>query len=182
MTALPRRSRSRIRSGPPLSTAPPPRCGSRATTPRAADQQLAALDQHAARLERNVGSLQAVSEERSGLERGLAQLGDEGRALRDALAEQHVARPPAWARELFGARPAHPRHAEQYDRGVREVARYRIEHDVVDDAACRGPEPDDRHARGAWRQATRTMHQVQRRLGLEVERHLSRDRGAGRDL
>jgi hypothetical protein len=90
----------------------------------AADQQLAALDQHAARLARNVGSLPAVSDERSGLERRLAQLGDEGRTLRDALAEQHVAQPPAWARELFGERPAHPRQAEQYDRGVRQVARY----------------------------------------------------------
>jgi hypothetical protein len=47
----------------------------------------------------------------------------QGRDLRDALAERDVAQPPAWARAMFGERPAHPRQAEQYDHGVREVAR-----------------------------------------------------------
>ena len=79
---------------------------------------------------------------------------------------------------MFGERPAHPRQGEQYDRGVREVARYRIEHDVLDETPGLGPEPDDRHVRTAWRRANTTVRQVQRRLGLSVDR----DRGAGHEL
>ena len=44
----------------------------------AADQQLVALDQHAARLERDVGPVQAVRDERDGLDRRLAQLDARG--------------------------------------------------------------------------------------------------------
>ena len=144
----------------------------------AADQQLVALDQHAARLERDVGPVQAIRDERDGLDRRLAQLDAQGRDLRDALAERDVAQPPAWARAMFGERPAHPRQAEQYDRGVREVARYRIEHEVSDDAPELGPEPSDARQRGAWRQAANVARQVQRRLGREVTRE--RDLGIDR--
>ncbi|MDQ3849505.1 MAG: hypothetical protein M3296_02675 [Actinomycetota bacterium] len=50
--------------------------------------------------------------------------------MRDELAERQVAHPPAWARHMFGQRPQQYRRAEHYDRGVREAARYRIEHDI----------------------------------------------------
>ena len=108
----------------------------------------------------------------------------EGRDLRDALAERDVAQPPAWAREMFGERPAHPRQAEQYDRGVREVARYRVEHDVADAISGLGPEPepDEQRARSAWRQADTTLRQVQQRLGRSVDRGRGLDRGAGLEL
>jgi conjugative relaxase-like TrwC/TraI family protein len=144
----------------------------------AADQQLVALDRYAARLQRDVGPVQAVRDERDGLDRRLAQLDAQGRDLRDALAERDVAQPPAWAQQLFGERPAHPRQAEQYDRGVREVARFRIEHEVSDDAPELGPEPSDARQRGAWRQAANVARQVQRRLGREVTR--ARDLGIDR--
>ena len=144
----------------------------------AADQQLAALDHHAARLQRDVGPVQAVREERDGLERRVAQLTDEHRKLRDQFAERDVVQPPAWALAMFGERPAHPRQAEQYDHGVREVARYRIEHRVPDQAPELGREPSDSHQRGAFRQAANVARQVQRRLGREVtrERNLGIDR------
>ena len=150
----------------------------------AADQQLVALDQHAARLERDVGPVQAIRDERDGLDRRLAQLDAQGRDLRDALAERDVAQPPAWARAMFGERPAHPRQAEQYDRGVREVARYRVEHDVADAISGLGPEPepDEQRARSAWRQADTTLRQVQQRLGRSVDRGRGLDRGAGLEL
>ena len=144
----------------------------------AADQQLAALDQQTVRLERDVGPVHAVREERDGLDRRLAQLAAEHRGLRDQLAEKEVAEPPAWARAMFGECPAHPRQAEQYDRGVREVARYRIEHQVPDDALELGLEPTDSHQRRAFRQAANVARQVQRRLGREItqERDLGIER------
>ena len=98
--------------------------------------------------------------------------------VRDELAEQQVAHPPAWARAMFGERPQQYRRAEYYDRGVREVARYRIEFGVPDREPDLGPEPQGGAARAAWRRAARVAEQTRRRLGLEP----SRDRDLGREL
>jgi len=143
----------------------------------AADQQLAALDSQAGRLERTFGPAAAVREERAGLDRRVDELDHDVRQVRDELAEQTVASRPPWARELFGQRPEQYRRAEYWDRGVREVARYRIEHDVSDETPGLGPEPAGGPARGSWRQADRVLEQTQRRLGHELDR----DRGLDRE-
>jgi hypothetical protein len=61
--------------------------------------------------------------------------------LRDELAERDVAQPPAWAWawDIFGERLAEPRAAEQRNRGVRAVARYRLDYGVADQGAGHGP-------------------------------------------
>ena len=141
----------------------------------AGDQQLAALDSQAARLQRDLGSAGDIRGERDGLDRRIAQLERDTRTLRDELAERDVEQPPAWAREMFGARPEQYRRAEYYDRGVREVARYRLEHHVVDATPGLGPEPEAGADRSAWRQAARVAEQTQRRLGRDV----ARDRDVG---
>jgi chemotaxis protein histidine kinase CheA len=146
----------------------------------AADQQIAALDVQASRLERELGPAGEVRAERDGLERRIAELEREVRAVRDELAERQVADPPAWAREMFGARPEQYRRAEYYDRGVREVARYRIEHDVAGQTPGLGPEPASGAPRSAWRQADRVAEQTQRRLGRDVARDRERDVGLER--
>ena len=99
----------------------------------AADQQLAALDTQARRAERTLGRPDAVRQERAGLERRIGELDHQARQLRDELADREVAARPAWAREVFGERPVQYKRAEQWDRGVRDVARYRIEHHVPND-------------------------------------------------
>jgi len=99
----------------------------------AADQQIAALDTQAGRLERALGPAAAVREERAGLDRRVDELEHDVRQVRDELAEQVVASPPVWAHELLGPRPEQYRRAEHWDRAVRDVARYRIEHDVSED-------------------------------------------------
>ncbi|MGH2800998.1 MAG: hypothetical protein ACRDM0_25665, partial [Thermoleophilaceae bacterium] len=68
----------------------------------------------------------------------------------------------------------------QWDRGVRAVARYRVEHDVPNEIPGLGPEPADQRARGVWRQAASIIGEVQKRLGRSVDR--GHDRGAGREL
>jgi len=142
----------------------------------AADQQIAALDTQALRLQRALGPPAAVREERAGLDRRVGELDHDVRQVRDELAEQAVASPPAWAQETLGPRPEQYRRAEHWDRGVRDVARYRIEHDVSEDTPGLGPEPAGGAARGHWRQADRVLEQTQRRLGHELDRDLHRER------
>jgi len=142
----------------------------------AADQQLAALDTQADRLQRSLGPAAAIREERAGLDRRVDELDHDVRQVRDELAEQVVASPPAWARDLFGQRPEQYRQAEHWDRGVRDVARYRIEHHVDEDTPGLGPEPAGGAALGHWRQADRVLEQTQRRLGHELDRDLHRER------
>jgi hypothetical protein len=104
------------------------------------------------------------------------------RALVNQLAERDVVAPPTWAREMFGERPAHPRDGGQWDRGVRAVARYRVEHDVPAGIPGLGPEPPDQRALGAWRQASTLVANVHRQLGRSVERGRNHDRGSGLEL
>jgi hypothetical protein len=131
----------------------------------AADEQLNALDQHAARLGRQLGSADEIRGEHSGLQRAIGELEHQVRGVRDELAEHQVTHPPAWARDMLGERPAHPRQADQYDRAVRHVARYRIEHQLPDDTPGLGPQPPAGHQRDDWRQAADVARQVQRRPG-----------------
>ena len=145
-----------------------------------ADRQLAALDSQRDRLTAATGGLPAARDERDALDRREGQLQREAHELRDQIAERDVVAPPAWARETFGERPTHPRAGEQWDRGVRAIARYRVEHDVPDEIPGLGPEPADQRARGAWRQAASTIGEVQKRLGRSVDR--GHDRGAGLEL
>src|SRR4051794_41807541 len=70
--------------------------------------------------------------------------------MRDEPAERDVVVPPAWAGETFGERPDNTGTSAQWDRGVRAVARYRVEHDVADEILGLGPEPADQHGRHAW--------------------------------
>jgi conjugative relaxase-like TrwC/TraI family protein len=141
-----------------------------------ADRQLAALAGQRDRLIAATGGLPAVRDERDALDRREGQLEREARALVDQLAEREVVAPPAWAREAFGERPAHPRAGEQWDRGVRTVARYRVQHGVPDKTPGLGPEPAVQSARGPWRQAASIMGEAQKRLAR------SHDRGAGLEL
>jgi len=68
---------------------------------------------------------------------------------------------------------------EQWDRGVRAIARFRLEHDVADEIPGLGPEPREGRGRGAWRQADAAVRQVQERLG-RAERGRGRDAGLER--
>lgn len=147
----------------------------------AADQQIDALEQQAGRLQRHVGPAGAARQERDGLQGRLADVEHQARVVCDELADRQVAQPPAWARDMFGERPqASYRQAEHYDRGIREVARYRIAYDIPDHTPGLGAEPEAGDQRTAWRQADRAAEQAQRRLGRDVTRDRERDIGLER--
>jgi hypothetical protein len=149
-----------------------------------ADRQLTALANQREHLIATTRDLPAARDKRDALDRRERQLQHEARELRDGLAEQQVVAPPGWARDTFGERPAQPRSAEQWDRGVRTIARYRIDHDLPEQTPGLGPEPKDRSASNAWRKVDDTAEQIQRRLGRSIDRDRDRDRdrGAGLEL
>ena len=147
---------------------------------QAADQQLGALDRRAGRLQREIGPAAQIRGERDGLDRRVGELERQTRTVRDELAERQLAQAPAWARQMFGVRPEQYRRAEYYDRGVREVARYRVEHHVADETPGLGPEPHGGGDRSSWRQAQRIAEQTQRRLGRDVAPERERDVGIDR--
>jgi hypothetical protein len=142
----------------------------------AADQQLAALDTQAGRVARTLGRPAATREEQAGLERRIDELEHDTRQLRDELANREALAQPAWARALLGERPQQYKRAEHWDRAVRAVARYRIEHHVDPTTPGLGPEPAGGEPRGHWRQADRVLEQTQRRLGIQVDRDLHPER------
>ena len=167
LQALPTPTRSR------LGRAKDPHAAERARLTAAvgaADQQIAALDTQAERAQRTLGPAAAIREERAGLQRRIDELEHNVRQVRDELAERVVASGPAWGRELFGERPEQYKRAEYWDRAVREVARYRIEHGLDEQTRGLGPEPTDGQRRGQWRQTDRVVEQTQRRLGHDVDR------------
>jgi hypothetical protein len=77
-----------------------------------------------------------------------------------------------------GERATHRSRAEDWDTAVRRVARYRIEHDIADQADPLGPEPRDHHQAGQWHRAHETVDRAERRLGREH----THDRGHGLDI
>jgi conjugative relaxase-like TrwC/TraI family protein len=81
--------------------------------------------------------------------------------------------PPAYIVKVLGERPADPIKARAWDRGVQGVERYRLEHGVRDMGSAFGREPQETVTREA---AQRSLAETQRRLGLEQQRTLSRER------
>ncbi len=142
-----------------------------------ADRQLTALRGQRDRLLAATNELPADREDRDALDRRETQLQRQARELRDQLAERDVIAPPPWARKTFGERPSHGRSSEQWDRGVRTIARYRIDHDIPDHIPGLGPEPQDQRTRGTWHKAADTVQQIQRRLGRSIDRDLDRSTG-----
>jgi hypothetical protein len=108
-----------------------------------------------------------LKQAKTGLERRIAQLERNAAGIRNQLVEQHIAAPPAWARQVLGERPADTRRAKEWDRGVRAIADYRLEHELAETTPGLGPEPEDGQGRKAWRQARTVVRQVERRLSAE---------------
>jgi chromosome segregation ATPase len=146
----------------------------------ATDQHLAAIDKRITQLQRHVGPVEDLRQERDGHDASIAELGTQIAHHRDAIAEQHVADPPRWARNMLGDRPTTPRQAKQYDRAIRTVARYRIEHDIPDHHPDIGPEPTDTRQHARYHEAHNAAEQAQRHLDREPTLERSQDLSLGR--
>ena len=136
-------------------------------------EQRERLSAERARLARELGDPQQVHSELAGLDRALGPLEADYRALRDELATREVASPSPWVGLAFGARPEDWR-GETWDRAVRDLAAYRLDHDIADPDSALGPEPADPERRRAW---DRKQGSIER----SIER-LDRHRGRGAEL
>jgi len=84
--------------------------------------------------------------------------------------------PPAYIVRELGERPADPIKARVWDRGVQGVERYRLEHGARDMGSAFGREPQNGTERAAREVAQRSLAETQRRLGLERQLTLSKER------
>jgi hypothetical protein len=140
------------------------------------DRALADLAADRARLQREVGDPEQVRSERDGIESVLEDLGREHDQLREDLAERMIARRPEWLIDALGQRPAGARGGETWDRTAWGIARFRLDHDVMDHDRPLGPEPPGGgDHRREWDRANTALERGQRQLGREPG---ARDRGA----
>jgi len=84
--------------------------------------------------------------------------------LRDELVADELASQPRWAVASLGVRPTTGRGQELWDRAVRGLARYRLEHDVTDEHHALG----DRPGAERYERAQAKLERVRHELGLDV--------------
>jgi hypothetical protein len=131
------------------------------------------------RLVRELGDPLEIRAERDALERAITQLTQEHTDARNELAERELHTAGAWVRDTFGERPDRSRAREVWEKGVRQAAHYRLEHDITDPGSALGPRPERREERRAWEHARTTIARDQRRLGRDVGTELHLDIGIG---
>ena len=132
----------------------------------ATDDAIARARETEARLREQLGDPEQIRSELDGLDQEIRQLTKERDGLLNELTDRELQAPGEWAKTLLGERPAGSR-GEDWDTAVRRVARYRIEHEITDQADPLGPEPADPHQAGQWHRAHETVERAERRLGRE---------------
>jgi hypothetical protein len=120
------------------------------------------------RLARELGYPSEVRAEREGLQRALTQLTREHTEIRDELAEREVHAPGAWAARTFGERPDEPRRLKDWEYGVRQVARYRLQYSITDPEELLGQQPETPEQRRHWRQTRNALNHSAERLSRET--------------
>jgi hypothetical protein len=134
----------------------------------AEDQLERVLTQRAA-LDRQLGDVTAVGQERDGLAAALHTLERHHTELRNDLADREVERRPQWVRDALGERPGRPADAERWDRAALTIARYRIEYEIRDIDTTLGPEPPSGEKRRAYEQADLARQELARELGRDQD-------------
>ncbi len=138
---------------------------------QAADRELDAVLAQRERLTRELGDPSEARAERDGLQRALSQLTQERTEIRDQLAEDEVRAPDVWAVRAFGDRPDEPRLRKEWEQGIRNVARYRLDYDVTDPHDLLGAKPRPRDQQRDWHRARQARERAARHLGRAVDDH-----------
>jgi conjugative relaxase-like TrwC/TraI family protein len=136
---------------------------------RAAEREIDALLTQRVRLTRELGDPSEVRSERDGLQRALTQLTREHAEIRDQLAEREVHAPGPWAQRTFGERPTDLQLRKEWEKGIRQVACYRLQYDVTDSNDPLGPEPQQQEQQRDWQRAHETLSRTARRLGRDID-------------
>jgi conjugative relaxase-like TrwC/TraI family protein len=140
------------------------------------DRRLSELRTERDRLQRELGAPDQVRSERDGLDRAIGDLRRDCEETLAVLVEREVERQPDWLKDALGPRPSDVgRDRDVWQRAGEELARYRLEHDVIDQEHPLGPEPPiDDHQHRAWSATRGALERAQRQLGVEMQ---GRDQG-----
>jgi hypothetical protein len=121
-----------------------------------------------ARLIAEVGQPDQIRAERRALETVVAGARTERDALISELVAQELATPARWAIAALGERPSPPRERQLWDRAARGLARYRIEHDIIDDRVPLGERPTDHVLAEHYERALARLERVRHELGVDA--------------
>ena len=130
------------------------------------DDAIVRVREAEARLREQLGNPEQIRSELDGLDQEIRAVTKERDGLFDELTDHELQAPREWVKTLLGERPGGSL-SNDWDTAVRRVARYRIEHQITDQADPLGPEPRDHHQAGQWRRAHETAERAERRLGRE---------------
>ena len=145
----------------------------------ACDRELDAALIQRTDLERQLGDPPEIRAERDALERALAQSTKEHTAVRNELAEREMHTPDPWVQTTLGERPDGSRAGEAWDKAVRQVTRYRVEHGINDPSDALGPRPARPEQQRDWERAREAIDRAERRLGRHVGAERDVDLGIG---
>jgi hypothetical protein len=120
-----------------------------------------------------------IRAERDGLERSIWQSTREHTEVLDDLAQRELRAPEPWVRHTFGERPDGTWAREQWEEGVRQVARYRAQNEITDPSDALGPRPETDEQQHEWEVAHEAIERGAQELGRDVGREREVDLGIG---
>lgn len=133
------------------------------------EQQIADLQTARTQQRHSIGDPDRARSERDGLRTQLTVLRRDYTTVREQLVDQTVDRRPDWLTKTLGEPPERATDRAIWDAAARELAGFRLDHDVTDHRAALGPQPSqDRDAQRHWQRAEATLERAQRQLGRQV--------------
>jgi hypothetical protein len=143
------------------------------------DRELHAVIGRRAELESELGDPAEIRSERDGLERSIRQSTREHNEVLDKLAQREPRAPEPWVRHTFGERPDGTWAREQWEEGVRQVARYRAQHEMTDPSDALGPRPETEKQQHDRELASEAIERTTQQLGRDVASEREVDLGIG---
>jgi hypothetical protein len=119
------------------------------------------------RIAHELGDPSEIRSERDALQRALTQLTREHTETIDELADREVHSPGAWASRALGKPPTDPPLRKEWEQGIRQLARYRIQYGVTDPHDPLGPAPQTREQQRDWQHTPLALDRSARRLGRD---------------
>lgn len=130
------------------------------------EQSIAEHTQQRENLLQRIGDPAAITAHAEALHERRRELAAEHRSLHERLVAEEIDRAPRWLHNAIGPEPEALHLQSRWQRTARELAGYRLEHEITDPEHALGPMPgSDTSARAIRRALSDTRHA----LGIEPE-------------
>jgi hypothetical protein len=134
---------------------------------QATDRELDTVRSQHERLAHELGDPSEIRSERDAVQRAITQLTLEHTEILNELAKREVHSPDTWANRALGEPPADPRLRKEWEQGVRQLARYRLQYGVTDPDNPLGADPRTPKQQRDWQRARESLDRTARRLGRD---------------